>query len=277
MPDAATDIAAADNAAEAELLREDRGRVAELTLNRPARFNALSEGLLDALQTNLDAIAQDDAIDVVILGAAGKAFCAGHDLKEMRAPPGRQGPDRDYYTELFNRCSRMMQTIVNLPQPVIARVHGIATAAGCQLVATCDLAVAADTAVFATNGINNGLFCSTPSVALSRNVSQKQAFEMLFTGDFQSAETAKELGLINRIAPEAELEAATRDLADQIAAKSSVTTRSGKAMFYKQLAMDLPAAYDFAADNMACDMMSEDACEGIDAFLQKRDAVWKNK
>lgn len=272
MPDAATEIATPDSAAEGELLREDRGRVAELTLNRPARFNALSEGLLDALQTNLDAIAQDDSIDVVILGAAGKAFCAGHDLKEMRATP-----DRDYYTELFNRCSRMMQTIVNLPQPVIARVHGIATAAGCQLVATCDLAVAADNAVFATNGINNGLFCSTPSVALSRNVGRKQAFEMLFTGDFQSAETAKDLGLINRIVPEAELEAATRDLADQIAAKSSVTTRSGKAMFYKQLAMDLPAAYDFAANNMACDMMSEDACEGIDAFLQKRDAVWKNK
>ena len=267
MPDAATDITA-----DTVLLREDRGSVTELTLNRPARFNALSEALLDALQTTLDDIAADDGIDVVILGAAGKAFCAGHDLKEMRATP-----DRNYYTDLFNQCSRMMQTITNLPQPVIAKVQGIAAAAGCQLVAACDLAVASDAATFATNGINNGLFCSTPSVALSRNVSRKHAFEMLFTGDFQDAETAKTIGLVNRVAPADALDQATRDLAENIAAKSSVTTRSGKAMFYKQLAMDLPAAYNFAADNMACDMMSDDAGEGIDAFLQKRNAVWTGK
>ena len=270
MPDA-TDISG-EISAEAVLLREDRNGIACLTLNRPARFNALSEGLLDALQTTLDDIAADRSIDVVILGAAGKAFCAGHDLKEMRAIP-----DRDYYTELFNRCSRMMQTITTLPQPVIARVQGIAAAAGCQLVAACDLAVAAEDATFATNGINNGLFCSTPSVALSRNVSRKHAFEMLFTGDFQDAKTAKEIGLINRVAPAADLDQATRTLAENIAAKSSVTTRSGKAMYYKQLAMDLPQAYAFAADNMACDMMSDDAGEGIDAFLQKRKAVWKNR
>jgi enoyl-CoA hydratase/carnithine racemase len=267
MPDAATDINA-----ETVLLREDRGGIAELTLNRPARFNALSEALLGALQATLDDIAADDAIDVVILGAVGKAFCAGHDLKEMRATP-----DRAYYTELFNQCSRMMQTITNLPQPVIAKVQGIAAAAGCQLVAACDLAVADTAATFATNGINNGLFCSTPSVALSRNVSRKHAFEMLFTGDFQDAQTAKEIGLINRIAPNGDLDQTTRELAENIAAKSSVTTRSGKAMFYRQLAMDPPAAYDFAADNMACDMMSDDAGEGIDAFLQKRKAVWTGK
>lgn len=267
MPDAATEVAA-----EAVLLREDRGNVAELTLNRPARFNALSEDLLDALQSALDAVAADEAIDVVILGAAGKAFCAGHDLKEMRATP-----ERAYYNALFDRCSQMMQTIVGLPQPVIAKVQGIATAAGCQLVATCDLAVAADSATFATNGINNGLFCSTPSVALSRNVARKQAFEMLFTGDFQDAATAKAMGLVNRVVPADQLDRATRTLAEHIAAQSSVTTRSGKAMFYKQLGMDLADAYAFAADNMACDMMSDDAGEGIDAFLEKRKAVWRGR
>jgi len=263
----------ADQAQDAPLLLQEMSDagVLTLTLNRPRAFNALSEGLLDALSAGLESAARDDAVRVVVIRSAGRAFCAGHDLKEMRATP-----DQAYYQMLFNRCSAMMQQIPALPQPVIAQVHGIATAAGCQLVAACDLAVAADTATFATNGISNGLFCSTPSVALSRNVARKHAFEMLFTGEFISAERAQEIGLINRIAREDDLDAATRELAEAIAVKSSVTTRSGKAMFYKQLSMDLADAYAFAADNMACDMMSGDAGEGIDAFIEKREPVWKD-
>lgn len=254
------------------LLRDDSGGIALLVMNRPARFNALSEGLLDALQTALDEIAGDDSVRVVVIGAAGKAFCAGHDLKEMRATP-----EKAYYQDLFNRCSRMMQSIVELPQPVIAMVQGIATAAGCQLVASCDLAVASDQASFATNGIVNGLFCSTPSVALARNVARKHAFEMLFTGDFLSAEEARDIGLVNRVAPADKLEATTREFAERIARHSSVTTRSGKAMLYKQMEMPLAEAYAFAAENMACDMMSHDAGEGIDAFLEKRKPAWTGK
>ena len=246
--------------------------VLTLTLNRPQVFNALSEDLLDALKSALETAAKDSAVRVVVIRAAGRAFCAGHDLKEMRA-----SPDRAYYTELFDRCSVMMQIITAMPQPVIAQVHGIAAAAGCQLVAACDLAVAGESAVFATNGIDNGLFCSTPSVALSRAVARKHAFEMLFTGDFISAERAAEIGLVNRTAPDDSLDEATRDLADRIAAQSTVTTRSGKKMFYRQLELELEDAYDFAARNMACDMMSEDAAEGIDAFLEKRAPVWKDR
>lgn len=246
--------------------------VLTLTLNRPQVFNALSEDLLDALKSALEAAAKDSAVRVVVIRAAGRAFCAGHDLKEMRARP-----DRAYYTGLFDRCSAMMQIVTAMPQPVIAQVHGIAAAAGCQLVAACDLAVAGESAVFATNGIDNGLFCSTPSVALSRAVARKHAFEMLFTGDFISAERAAEIGLVNRTAPDDRLDEATRDLADRIAAQSTVTTRSGKKMFYRQLELELEDAYDFAARNMACDMMSEDAAEGIDAFLEKRAPVWKDR
>ncbi|MCY4395794.1 MAG: enoyl-CoA hydratase [Rhodospirillaceae bacterium] len=246
--------------------------VLTLTLNRPQVFNALSEDLLDALKSALEAAAKDSAVRVVVIRAAGRAFCAGHDLKEMRAQP-----DRAYYSELFDRCSAMMQMIAAMPQPVIAQVHGIAAAAGCQLVAACDLAVAGDSAVFATNGIDNGLFCSTPSVALSRAVARKHAFEMLFTGDFISAGRAAEIGLVNRTAPDNRLDEATRDLADRIAAQSTVTTRSGKNMFYRQLGLELEDAYDFAARNMACDMMSEDAAEGIDAFLEKRAPVWRDR
>ena len=246
--------------------------VLTLTLNRPQVFNALSEDLLDALKSALEAAATDSAVRVVVIRAAGRAFCAGHDLKEMRARP-----DRAYYTRLFDRCSAMMKTITSMPQPVIAQVHGIAAAAGCQLVAACDLAVAGESAVFATNGINNGLFCSTPSVALSRAVARKHAFEMLFTGDFISAARAAEIGLVNRTAPDDGLDEATRDLADRIAAQSTVTTRSGKKMFYRQLDLDLEDAYDFAARNMACDMMSGDAGEGIDAFIEKRAPVWKDR
>ena len=265
------EFAAAPN--EPVLLPElsDRG-VLTLTLNRPRVFNALSEDLLAALKSALESAARDGAVRVVVIGAAGPAFCAGHDLKEMRARP-----DRAYYTELFDRCSAMMKTIAALPQPVIARVQGIATAAGCQLVAACDLAVAAESATFATNGINNGLFCSTPSVALSRAVARKHAFEMLFTGGFVSAARAAEIGLVNRVAPDGRLDEAVRELAENIAAKSTVTTRSGKKMFYRQLGLDLTDAYDFAARNMACDMMSEDAAEGIDAFLEKRAPVWRDR
>ncbi len=254
------------------LLRDDADGIATLTLNRPRSFNALSEALIDALQAALDEIARDDSVRVVILGAAGKAFCAGHDLKEMRA-----SPDRDYYRALFAKCSRMMTAIVALPQPVIARVHGIATAAGCQIVASCDLAVAADSARLATNGISNGLFCSTPSVALSRNVAPKQAFEMLFTGEFVDAETARSIGLVNRVVPESDLVDGALALARSIAEKSPVTVRSGKAMFYKQLGMELDEAYAFAAETMACDMMSGDAGEGIDAFIEKRKPVWRGE
>lgn len=246
--------------------------VLTLTLNRPQVFNALSEDLLDALKSALEAAATDSAVRVVVIRAAGRAFCAGHDLKEMRARP-----DRAYYTRLFDRCSAMMKTITAMPQPVIAQVHGIAAAAGCQLVAACDLAVAGESAEFATNGIDNGLFCSTPSVALARAVARKHAFEMLFTGDFISAARAAKIGLVNRIAPDNGLDEATSDLADRIAAQSTVTTRSGKKMFYRQLDLDLEDAYDFAARNMACDMMSDDAGEGIDAFIEKRAPVWKDR
>ena len=249
----------------------DRG-ILTLTLNRPRAFNALSEDLLDALKSALETAAKDSTVRVVVIRAAGRAFCAGHDLKEMRA-----NPDRAYYTHLFDRCSAMMKTITAMPQPVIAQVQGIAAAAGCQLVASCDLAVAAETAIFATNGINNGLFCSTPSVALSRAVARKHAFEMLFTGEFISAARAAEIGLINRMAPDDRLDEATDDLAEAIAANSTVTTRSGKKMFYRQLGLELEDAYDFAARNMACDMMSGDAGEGIDAFIEKRAPVWKDR
>ena len=251
----------------------DRG-VLTLTLNRPRVFNALSEDLLDALKSALEsAAAKDSAVRVVIIRAAGRAFCAGHDLKEMRARP-----DRAYYTRLFDRCSAMMKTITSMPQPVIAQVHGIAAAAGCQLVAACDLAVAGESAVFATNGINNGLFCSTPSVALSRAVARKHAFEMLFTGDFISAARAAEIGLVNRIAPDNGLDEATeRPRRGGSPRNSTVTTRSGKKMFYRQLDLELEDAYDFAARNMACDMMSDDAGEGIDAFIEKRAPVWKDR
>lgn len=249
----------------------DRG-ILTLTLNRPRAYNALSEELLDALGSALESAAKDRTVRVVVIRAAGRAFCAGHDLKEMRAQP-----DRGYYTGLFDRCSATMQTVTTMPQPVIAQVQGIATAAGCQLVAACDLAIAAETAVFATNGIDNGLFCSTPSVALSRAVARKHAFEMLFTGDFITAARAVAIGLINRAVPDDELEDATGVLADRIAAKSTVATRSGKKMFYRQLGLDLEDAYDFAARNMACDMMSEDAGEGIDAFIEKRAPVWRDR
>ena len=254
------------------LLREDKDGVATLTLNRPKQYNAMSGAVLSALQRALDDIAANEELRVVVIAANGKAFSGGHDLKEMRATPNQA-----YYNALFDQCSRMMMTINRLPQPVIAKVQGLATAAGCQLVAACDLAIAADTARFATSGINVGLFCSTPAVAVSRNLSQKRAFEMLVTGDFIDAQAALERGLVNRVVPPAELDAAVQSLVEAIIAKSPVAVRMGKEMFYQQLEMGLAEAYHYASEVMACNMMAEDAGEGIDAFIEKRPAVWKGK
>ena len=257
---------------ESILLREEQGGVVTLTLNRPAQFNALSEEMLGALQEALDDLKQDEAVRCVVIAASGKAFCAGHDLKQMRA-----NPRQDYYDALFAQCSRVMQAIVNLPVPVIARVHGMATAAGCQLVASCDLAVAAESATFAVSGINVGLFCSTPAVALSRNVSPKHAFDMLVTGRFISSAEALSFGLVSRVAPDAELDEAVETLTASICAKSPVAIRTGKAMFGRQRSMGLEEAYSFAGNVMACNMMAEDAAEGIDAFIEKRKPVWKGR
>jgi enoyl-CoA hydratase/carnithine racemase len=253
----------------APLLRRDDGRVAWLTLNRPHARNALSAGLMTALHEALDAIAGDPAIHVVVIGGAGPAFCAGHDLREMRANPGR-----DAYAAQFAQCSALMTRIVRLPKPVLARVHGVATAAGCQLVASCDLAIAAETARFATPGVNIGLFCSTPMVALSRAVGRKAAMEMLLTGDPIDASRAREIGLVNRVAPEDALDTAVAELAAQIASKSPLTLAIGKEAFYRQAEMNLEAAYRYASDVMTQNMLARDAAEGIDAFLQKRTPVW---
>ncbi len=254
------------------LLRHDADGVATVTLNRPKQYNALSEELLTELQSTLDAIGKDPSVRVVVIAGNGAAFCAGHDLKQMRA-----NPKKAYYEKLFAQCSKMMMTVTRLPQPVIARVHGIATAAGCQLVAQCDLAVASDNARFAVSGINVALFCSTPSVPLARNVSRKQAMEMLLTGDFIDAATAKARGLVNRVVPVEKLDAEVKTLADAIIAKSSVAVTTGKKMFYKQIEMEMDAAYEYASEVMACNMMAEDVGEGIDAFAQKRPPNWKGK
>jgi enoyl-CoA hydratase/carnithine racemase len=259
-------------AQETLVLREDKQGLATLTLNRPKQYNALSQAMLTALQTELDNIAADPSIRVVVIAAQGKAFCAGHDLKEMRANPAKA-----FYTALFNQCSRMMTTINHLPQPVIARVQGLATAAGCQLVAACDLAIAAESAQFATSGINVGLFCSTPAVAVSRNVSRKQAFEMLMTGEFIDAHTALQRGLVNQVVPAEELDAAVLKLAEAILAKSAIAVSMGKEMFYKQLELGQEEAYLYASEVMACNMMAEDAGEGIDAFIEKRQPIWRNQ
>lgn len=250
----------------------DSSGVVTLILNRPKQFNALSVELLSAIQTELDSIAQDSNIQIVIIAANGKAFCAGHNLKEMR-----ENTDEAFHRALFQQCSRVMLTINDMPQVVIAKVQGIATAAGCQLVAACDLAVASDNAKFATSGINVGLFCSTPAVAISRNLSRKQAFEMLITGEFIDAHTALQYGLINRVVPVDQLDQALQSLINAITAKSSVAVRTGKNMFYKQLDMPLADAYEYASEVMTCNMMAEDVSEGIDAFIEKRHAVWKGR
>ncbi len=252
------------------VLRETDARgVVRLTLNRPNAFNSLSEDMLSALQAELEAIAKDESARVVVLGAAGKAFCAGHDLKEMRAEPSL-----DYYQKLFAQCAQMMMAIQKLPLPVIARVHGIATAAGCQLVAMCDLAVASRDSRFAVSGVNLGLFCSTPSVALSRNLPRKAAFEMLVTGAFISADEAQAKGLVNRVAEPDQLDAAVEALVASIVAKPRVALAMGKALFYRQLEKGIAAAYDDAGQTMACNMMDDSALEGVQAFIDKRPPRW---
>ena len=253
---------------ESLLLRQDEGGIATLTLNRPAARNALSMPLMTALETVLEEIETDRAVRVAVIAGAGPAFCAGHDLRELR------GLERDAQAALFAQCSRLMQRIVGLRVPVIARVHGIATAAGCQLVASCDLAVAADTARFATPGVNIGLFCSTPMVALSRAVGRKAAMEMLLTGEMLDAREAAALGLVNRAVPEAALDSTVRALAERIASKSAATVALGKPAFYAQAEMPLAEAYAYAAGVMVRNMEQRDAHEGIDAFLEKRAPVW---
>jgi enoyl-CoA hydratase/carnithine racemase len=247
------------------LVERDARGVATLTLNRPQAFNALSEGLLAALQTELDALARDDTLRALVIGARGRAFCAGHDLKEMRAQPSLA-----YYERLFEQCSRMMLAIQRLPVPVIARVQGIATAAGCQLVAMCDLALAARDARFAVSGVNYGLFCSTPGVALSRNLPRKAAFEMLVTGEFISADQALDKGLVNRVVEAAELDAAIESLVAQIVAKPRVAIAMGKALFYRQLEAGIADAYADAGQTMACNMMERAALDGVQGFIDKK-------
>jgi enoyl-CoA hydratase/carnithine racemase len=267
-----TDTATVTTQAEPILLQEVANGIATLTLNRPKQYNALSSEMLSALQVALEKLEKDAAVRVVVIAGSGPAFCAGHDLKEMRAQPSKS-----FYDTLFAQCSQFMLTLARLPQPVIARVHGIATAAGCQLVGACDLAVASDNAKFAVSGINVGLFCSTPSVALSRNVSRKQTMEMLVTGEFIDAATARDYGLVNRVVPIDRLDAEVKHLAGTIIAKSPVAIAMGKRMFYRQIELGVEDAYRLAAETMACNMMAEDAGEGIDAFMQKRPPVWKGR
>jgi enoyl-CoA hydratase/carnithine racemase len=251
------------------LRSQDARGVVTLTLNRPHAFNALSEAILADLQSEFDAIAENESVRVVVLAAEGKAFCAGHDLKEMRAKPSL-----DYYERLFNQCSDMMLGIQRLPVPVIARVQGVATAAGCQLVAMCDLAVASSVAKFAVSGVNLGLFCSAPGVALSRNVLRKAAFEMLVTGEFISAEEAKVRGLINRVVEPEQLDAELEKLVATIIAKPRVAVAMGKEFFYRQTELGIGPAYEGAAQTMACNMMNEAALEGVQAFIDKRPPRW---
>lgn len=247
--------------------RDERG-VVTLTLNRPQAFNALSEAMLTALGEALAALAEDETVRVVVLGASGKAFCAGHDLKEMRAEPSLE-----YYQQLFAQCTAVMLAIQRLPVPVVARVQGVATAAGCQLVAMCDLAVASSDARFAVSGINVGLFCATPGVALSRNVGRKAAFEMLVTGKFVSADQALALGLVNEVVGPAEVDDHIEALVASIVAKPRVALAMGKALFYRQIEVGIDSAYADAGATMACNMMDPSALEGVQAFIEKRPAL----
>lgn len=257
------------------LQRNDTGAVAHLRLNAPDRLNALSDEMLAALSDQLTALKDDASIRAVILSGAGKAFCAGHDLKQMTA--GRQAKDggKAYFKDLFDRCTKVMLAIQALPQPVIAQVHGIATAAGCQLVATCDLAIAAEGTRFGVNGVNIGLFCSTPMVALSRNIARKQAFEMLTTGQFIPASRAETLGLINRTVPADQLEAETTALANTLTDKLGAAVRIGKQAFYQQLQLPVDQAYAYAGDVMVQNMLYRDTAEGIAAFIEKRPPDWQ--
>jgi len=248
--------------------RDERG-VATLTLNRPQQFNALSQEMMAALQTELEALDDDESIRAVVIGAQGKAFCPGHDLKQMKA-----NPSLEYYQRLFAQCTKLMMTIQRLHAPVMARVHGVATAAGCQLVAMCDLAVASADARFAVSGINVGLFCSTPGVALSRNVGRKHAFEMLVTGDFIDAVTARDRGLVNRVVPADQLDAEIEKVIASILSKPCSAVAMGKDLFYRQLETGIEAAYQLAGQTMACNMIDESAQEGVQAFMEKRKPKW---
>jgi enoyl-CoA hydratase/carnithine racemase len=250
------------------LVKTDKG-VATLTLNRPDQYNALSRELLDMLSDTLDGIARDSTIRAVVISAYGRAFCAGHDLKQMR-----QNADMESQNQLFGKCSDVMMKLVNLPQPVIARVHGMATAAGCQLVATCDLAVAADNVQFAVSGVRVGLFCSTPAVALSRNINRKQAMEMLLTGEFIDAKTALHHGLVNKVVAPDQLDHAVDDLVDKIIRHPETVISLGKKLFYQQLNQDLNSAYATATDAITGNMMLDETKEGIDAFIEKRPPNW---
>lgn len=266
-------VDAASAAEEPFVLTTVANRVATLTLNRPERFNPLSSQMIAAMQAELNSIASNTSVGVVILAAAGKGFSAGHDLKEMRAHTG----DKGWQQGLFEACSRMMVTLTKMPQPVIARVHGIATAAGCQLVSMCDLAVAVEEATFAMPGVNIGVFCSTPAVGVVRNIGRKHAMEMLLTGEPVNAATALSWGLVNRVVSSSQLDAEIRRFIDIILSRSSATICFGKQAFYDQIDRPLGAAYDVASEVMARNMLLEDAAEGIDAFLQKRPAIWHGK
>jgi enoyl-CoA hydratase/carnithine racemase len=254
------------------VLREDREGIATLTLNRGDRMNPLSTAMLAALQAELDRLADDEAVKVVILAGAGKHFCAGHDLREMREHPAKK-----WQKTLFEQCSRAMLSLTRLPQPVIARVQGVAVAAGCQLVSMCDLALASDAAQFALPGIKSGIFCTTPGVGVARNIPRKRALEMLFTGDLVDANTALSWGLVNRVVPLSRLDEETENLARKILAHSGAVVTMGKQLFYEQVEKGLKDAYALASEGMACNMMLADAGEGIDAFLAKRSPRWRGK
>lgn len=256
------------------LLRENTNAVASLTLNSPQNLNALSEEMLEALKSELDTIAQDRSVRVVIIKGAGKAFCAGHDLKQMTAARQSDDGGKTYFNELFATCGRLMTSITKMPQPVIAQTHGIATAAGCQLVASCDMAIAAQGTQFGVNGVNIGLFCSTPMVALTRNIPRKQAFEMLITGEFIDTDKALEFGLINRAVPLAELGSATMALAEKVAGQLGVAVKIGKEGFYHQADLSLEDAYAYTSRVMAENMLFRDTENGIAAFLEKRHPEW---
>lgn len=255
------------------VLRDQAAGVLTLTLNRGERFNPLSSNMIAAIAAELHAIADDPTVRVVILAAGGKGFCAGHDLKEMRAHVG----DTRWQRELFDQCGRMMMSLTTLRQPVIARVHGIATAAGCQLVSMCDLAVAADSAAFALPGVNIGVFCSTPAVGVARNIGRKHAMEMLLTGDMIDAQTALAWGLVNRVVAMDGLDETIRHFTDIILARSPATIRLGKQAFYQQIERPLEGAYEMTSETMACNLLLDDAAEGMDAFLEKRSAVWTGR
>lgn len=257
-------------ASEPLILRRREGAVENIVMNRPKQYNSISTAMIDEIKSALDDVARDESVRAVVLSGSGKAFCAGHDLKEMMA-----NRSYDFTRDIFDRCCAMMMTIQQMPQPVIARVHGMATAAGCQLVGMCDLAVAAESASFATSGITLGLFCATPAVAVARNLLRKNALEMLLTGEFIDAHKAQAWGLVNRVAPDAELDAELARLVDAIISKPREIIAFGKKVFYQQVEMPMAGAYAVAADAMACNMMMDDTAEGVGAFIAKRKPDWK--